>query len=114
MNRKKEQIETLGNIAIILSALIGVPLIMLLLSMLTGIGKQHQYGYSMDLAILIFLGSIPLLLSIILGIITYARYHKNKQKLPTSIKKIALLALLLPIISTILMFLAIMLDTFVF
>ena len=83
--------------------------------MLTGIGKQHhQYGYSMDLAILIFLGSIPLLLSIIIGIITYARYHKNKQKLPTSIKKIALLALLLPIISTILMFLAIMLDTFVF
>lgn len=114
MKRKKEQIKNLGMAAISLSASIGIPSIILLLSMLIGIGKQFQYGYSMYIAMLIFLGVIPLLLSIILGIITYIKYRKNRHILPTTIKKIALLALLLPLLSAILVFLDIILDTFVF
>ena len=47
-------------------------------------------------------------------LITYIKYRKNRHILPTTIKKIALLALLLPLLSAILVFLDIILDTFVF
>ena len=113
MNNKKDHIKTLGTVAIILSVLVGIPSIMLLHSMLIGVGKQFQSGYSMYAAMLVFLGAIPALLGIILGTITYLKYHKNKQLCQNS-KKLALFALLLPILSAILIILDLLLDTFVF
>ena len=113
MNDKKEQIKTLGTLAIILSVSVGVPSAMLLLSMLIGVGRQIQYGYSMDVLILVFLGTVPTLLGIILGTITYSKYHKNKR-LYRNNKKLASFALLLPILSAILIILDLLLDTFVF
>lgn len=111
MINKTKQIKTFGITTITLSALVGIPSIILLFSMLTGIGRQTQFGYSLYVVVLIVLGTIPALLSIIFGIITYAKYHKNK-KLYYNSKKLATLALLLPILTATLMTLAILLDAF--
>lgn len=113
MNNEKEQIKDWGTMAIISSLSVGIPSVMLLLGMLIGTGKQAQYGYSMYVTMLVFLGTIPALLGIVLGAITYSKYHKNKQLYRNS-KKLASFALLLPILSTILIILDLLLDTFVF
>ena len=113
MKNKEKQINTLGTISITLSIFIIIPSIILLLNMLTGISRQAQYGYSMYAATLVFLGTIPSLLSIVLGIIAYSKYHKNKQICQNS-KKIALFALLLSISSAIMIVLDLLLDTFIF
>lgn len=113
MNNEKEQIKDWGTMAIILSLSVGIPSVMLLLGMLIGTGKQSQYGYSMYVTMLVFLGTIPALLGIVLGAITYSKYHKNKH-LHRNSKKLASFALLLPILSAILIILDLLLDTFVF
>ena len=110
---KEKQLKKLGTTAKILSLLVIIPSIMLLFIMLTGINKQTQYGYSMYAMVLAVLGFIPSLLSIIFGIITYSKYHKNKQLYHNS-KNIALSALLLSISSAIMIILDLLLDTFVF
>ena len=113
MKKKDGQIETLGSAAITLSALVGIPSIILLFCMLVGIGRQVQYGYSMYVVLLLFLGSVPSLLSVIFGIIAYSKYYKNSQFCQKS-RKIALLALLLPMLSAALMILDLHLDIFIF
>jgi len=113
MNNKEKQIKALGTISIIFSILVIIPSVILLLSMLTGTGRQVQYGYSMYSVMLVFLGTVPSLLSIILGIITYSKYRKNKQICHNS-EKIAFFSLLLSISSAIIMVLDLLLDTFAF
>lgn len=113
MNNKEKQIKALGTISIIFSILVIIPSIILLFNMLTGTDRQMQSGYSMYAAALVILGTIPSLLSIVLGIIAYSKYRKNKQICQNS-KKIALFALLSSISSAIIMVLDLLLDTFVF
>ncbi len=113
MSSEEKQIKAWGVTAIILSTLVIIPSIILLFNMLTGTSRQTQYGYSMYATMLVFLGSIPSLLSIIFGIITYSKYHKNKRLYYNS-KKLALFALLLPISSAVLIIFDLLLDTFVF
>ena len=121
MNNKEKQIKVWGVTTIFISILVIIPSITLLFNMLTGASKQLQYGYSVYAFALVLLGSIPSLISIVFGIITYSIYHKNRQLLYTTNmqlyynrKKLALFALLLSISSAVLIILDLFLDTFVF
>ncbi|MBQ2695405.1 hypothetical protein IJG04_02085 [Candidatus Saccharibacteria bacterium] len=113
MSDKKKQIKYYGITAIILSLPVVIPSIILLLSMLSGVGKQTQYGYSLYATFLVVLGTIPSLLSIIFGIISYSKYHKDKH-LYQNYKKLITFALLSSIMSAVLMILDLILDTFIF
>lgn len=113
MSSKEKQIKAWGVTAIILSILVIIPALILLFNMLTGTNRQAAVGYSMYATMLSVLGFIPLLLSIIFGIITYSKYHKNKQLYYHS-KKLALFALILSISSAVLIIFDLLLDTFVF
>jgi fumarate reductase subunit D len=113
MYKKEKEIKHLGITAIVLSVLVIIPSIILLLNMLTGANRQAQYGYSMYTFMLSMIGAIPTLLSIIIGIIAYCKYHKNKQSFQ-NLKELASYALALPVVSAVLIILSLLLDTFVF
>lgn len=114
MDNKEKRIKILGNIAKILSILVAIPSIILLFNMLTGKERQSQYGYSMYTTMLLLFGTIPALISIILGAKAYSTYRKNKQSLSIETKKRASSALIMPISCAALMLLITLLDTFVF
>ena len=113
MSSKEKQIKAWGVTTIILSILVITPALILLFKMLTGTNRQAEIGYSMYAFMLVLLGSIPSLISIVFGIITYSKYHKNKQLYYNS-KKLALFALLLSISGAVLIIFDLLLDTFVF
>lgn len=112
MNDKEKHINTLGIISIALSILIIAPSIRLLLDAITETSKQPSYNYSMYVLILIVLGTIPSLLSMILGIMAYSKYRKNKQICQNS-KTIAFLAILLSISGATIMILDLLLEAYV-
>ena len=113
-NHKEKQIIEFSNLAIFFALLIITPSILLLLNMVTGIGRQSQYGYYMYIVMSLFLGTIPSILSIVFGIIAFSKYHKNRHFLPTSTKKKASFALFISIFNLILLIAVLLLDTFVF
>ncbi len=106
--------EVLG----ILSIAISLPMILasigLLIKMMAGIDRNPQYGYSMGVVFLLFLGIIPSILSIIFGAIAFSKFHKNEKFSSPKMRTFAIVALSMPIASLALILFDAFLDAFLF